>query len=175
MNNWYTNINTGIVMFDVVLNAQLAGQLLKYNFQCWKSHMDLNTLFRLFFNEIAKILIVKQMVKSHKAIYKRFDSGNYHKYHYIFKSKSCDFHNCKTFLFRSNDIRMARNLMVIHRDLDMWKVLQAIISSADFNSMIRNNNNTNKLYLTQRKINICIGVIYFSFCLRVIWLAKINQ
>ena len=39
----------------------------------------------LFLNDVFKIPVVNQMIKSHKAIYNLFGSGIYHKPHTIFK------------------------------------------------------------------------------------------
>ena len=73
----------------------------------------------LFFNDISKIPVVNKMIKSHKTIYKLFGSGIYHKPHYIFRSKSYEFHNRNIGLFSGNDNRMAGYFIGMHRYLRM--------------------------------------------------------
>ena len=92
------------------------------------------TIF-LFFNDVSKIPVVKQMITAHKAIYNLFGSGMYHKPHYIFKSKSYEFHNNNIGLFSGNDTRMAGYFILMHRYLRMRKALLATVSSAEFNIM----------------------------------------
>ena len=65
-------------------------------------------------------------------IYNIFCSGTYHKTHYIFKSKSQEFHNINIGIFSGNETRMAEYFMEMHRDLRMRKVLQANMSSSEF-------------------------------------------
>ena len=63
-------------------------------------------------------------------IYNIFSSGVSHKPHSVFKSLSQEFHNRKISIFSGKDTRMAGYFMGMHRDLRMWKVLQATILSA---------------------------------------------
>ena len=86
----------------------------------------------LFLNDVSKIPILNQMISSHKMIHNIFSSGIYDKPHYIFKSKSQEFHNKNIGLFSGNETRMAGYFMVIHRDLRMRNILQSTVSSAEF-------------------------------------------
>ena len=92
----------------------------------------------LFFNDVSKINIVNKMISAHKMIYDVFCSGIYHKPHSIFKSKSQEFHNINIGLFSGNETGMEGYFMGFHRDLQMRKVLQATISSAEFISIPNN-------------------------------------
>ena len=92
----------------------------------------------LFFNDVSKIPVVSQIVTAHKAIYKLFGSGIYHKTHSIFKSKSYEFHNSNIFLFSGNDTRMAGYFIVIHRYMRTIKALSTTASPAKFNTMSLN-------------------------------------
>ena len=78
------------------------------------------------------------MITAHKAIYKLFGSGIYHKHHYIFKSKSYEFHNRNIGLFSENDTRMTAYFIGMHRALGMRKSLLTTFSSAEFNTMSLN-------------------------------------
>ena len=71
-------------------------------------------------------------------IYNIFGSGIYHNPHYIFKSKSQDFHNRNIGIFSGYEIRMDGYFMGMHRDLRMRKVLQDTISSAELISIPTN-------------------------------------
>ena len=68
----------------------------------------------LFFNDVSKIPVFNQMITAHKAIYKLFGSGIYHKPHSIFKSKLYEFHNRKIGLFSVNDTSMAGYFIGMH-------------------------------------------------------------
>ena len=68
-------------------------------------------------------------------IYNIFGSGIYHKLHSIFKSKSQEFHNINISIFSVIETIMAGYFMEMHRDLRIWKVLQATISSSEFISI----------------------------------------
>ena len=92
----------------------------------------------LFLNVVSEIPIVNQMIYANKIIHNIFGSGIYHYPHYIFKSKSQEFHNRNIVIFSANESRMAGNFMGMHRDLRMRKVLQATISSADVISILTN-------------------------------------
>ena len=94
-------------MFDGASNVQLAGELLKIHYPKVSVMRGVEHTLSLFFNDFSKIPVVKQMITAHKAIYKFFCSGIYHKPHSIFKSKSYEFHNKNIGLFSGNDTRMA--------------------------------------------------------------------
>ena len=85
----------------------------------------------LFFNDVSKIPVVNQMITSHKAIYKLFGSGVYHKPHFIFKSKSYEFHNRNIGLSSGNDTRIAVYIIGMHIYLLMRKVLLATVFQLD--------------------------------------------
>ena len=72
-------------------------------------------------------------------IYNIVGSGIFHKPHFIFKSKSQEFHNKKIGFFRGNENRMARYFMGVHRYLRMQKFLQANLLSEDFIVIPTNN------------------------------------
>ena len=91
-----------------------------------------------FVNAVSKILVVNQMITSHKAVYNLFGYGIYHKPHYILKSKLYEFHNKIIGLFSGDDTRMAGCFIEMHRDLRMRKALRATFSSAEFNTMSLN-------------------------------------
>ena len=75
------------------------------------------------------------MISAHKMIYNIFGYGIYYKPHYIFKSKSQELHNRNIGLFSGNETRMDGYFMEIHRDLRLWKFLQATILSDEFISI----------------------------------------
>ena len=122
-------------MFDGASNVQLGGKLLKVHYQKLTFMHGVEHTVLLFSNDIPKISIINQMIPAHKMIYNIFGSGIYHKPHSIFKSKSQDFHKRNIGLFSGNETRMAGYFMGMHRDLRMWKFLQATISSAEFLSI----------------------------------------
>ena len=93
----------------------------------------------LFFNDVSLILIVNQMISTHRVIYYIFGSSVYHNPNSIFKSKSQEFHNKNIGIFSGNETRMAVYFMGMHRDLRMRKVLQYTISSAEFIGIPSNN------------------------------------
>ena len=125
-------------MFDGASNVQLGGELLKINYPKVSVMRGVEHIVSLFFNDVTKIPVVNQMITSHKSIYNLFGSGIYHKPHYIFKSKSYEFHNRNIGLFSGNDTRMAGYFIGMHRDLRMRKALLATVSSAEFNTMSLN-------------------------------------
>ena len=81
---------------------------------------------------------MNQIIKARKAMYNLFGSGIYHKPHYIFKSKSYEFHNRKIGLYSINNTRMSGYLIGMHRYLCMRKSLLATISSAELNTIALN-------------------------------------
>ena len=74
-----------IVMFDVSLNVQLAGRLLKACYPRITVMCRVETTVSLFFNDVSKISIVHQMISYHKIIYNIFVSGIYYDPHSILK------------------------------------------------------------------------------------------
>ena len=74
-------------MFDGTSNVQLDGEMLKINYPNISVMSGVEQTVSLFFNDVSKIPVVNQMITAHKAIYKLFGSGIYHKPHSIFKSK----------------------------------------------------------------------------------------
>ena len=130
-----------------------------------------------FFNDVSKIPIVNQMVSSQKMIYNIFGSGIYHKPHSIYKPISQEFHNRNIGLFSGNETRMAGYFMGMHRYFFMRRVIQAIISSAEFISIIT----SNKFTKAVRQIHDnnswerCYVILKIIFpCIRVIRLADSN-
>ena len=118
-------------MFDGASNVQLAGRILKVHYPKLTVMRGVEHTVQLFFNDVSKIPIVNQMISAHKMIYNIFGSGIYHKPHYIFKSKSQQFHNINIGLFSGNETRMAGYFMEMHRYLWMRKTIQDTISSAE--------------------------------------------
>ena len=90
-------------MFDGASNVQLAGRLLKANYQNLTVRRGVEHTVSLFFNDVSKIPIVNQMISAHKMIYNIFGSGIHHKPHSIFKSKYQDFHKINIGLFIGNE------------------------------------------------------------------------
>ena len=111
------------------------------------------------------------MITAQYAMYKLFGSGIYHKPHYIFKSKSYDFHNRNIGLFSDNDTRMAGYFIGMHRDFRTRKALLATVSSAEFNTMslnsklskvlsyIQDNKSWEKIYVPLKIILLCLLVL----------------
>ena len=122
-------------MFDGASNVQLGGKRLNLHYPKLTVMRGVEHTVSLFFNVVSKIPIVNQMITAHKMIYNIFGSGIYHKPHSIFKSKSQDFHKRNIGLFCGNETIMAGYFIGMHRDLQMWKFLQATISSAEFLSI----------------------------------------
>ena len=104
-------------MFDEDYNVKLGGKLLKVHYPKLTFMRGVEHTVLLFFNYVSKIPIVNQMISAHKMIYNVFGSGIYHKLHFIFKSKSQEFHNRNIGLFSENETRMAGYFMGMHRDL----------------------------------------------------------
>ena len=86
-------------MFDRASNVHLAGELMKIPYPNITVMRGVENTVSLFFNDVSKIPVVNQMLSAHKAIYKLFGSGIYHKPHSILKSKSYEFHNGNIGLF----------------------------------------------------------------------------
>ena len=120
-------------MFDGASNVQLGGKLLKVNYPKLTVMRGVEHTVSLFFNDVSKIPIINQMIFAHKMIYNIFGSDIYHKPQSIFKSKFQEFHNRNIGLFSVNETRMAGYFMGMHRDLQIWKVLQAILVSFTLN------------------------------------------
>ena len=76
---------TDVVMFDGASNVQIAGELLKMNYPKISVMRGVEHTVHLLFNNVSKIPVVNQMITAHKAIYKLFGSGIYHKPHSILK------------------------------------------------------------------------------------------
>ena len=129
----------------------------------------------LFFNDVSEIPVLNQMITDHKAIYNLFGSGIYHKPHYIFKSKSYEFHNRNIGLFNFNDTRVAGCFIVRHRDMRMRKSLLDTVSSAGFNTMslnsklskvvsyIQDNKSWDRIYVTLKLISPCIWALRMAY------------
>ena len=127
-----------MIIFDGASNVQLAGELLQIHYPNITVMRGVEHTISLFLNDVSKILVVYQMISAHKAIYNLFGSGIYHKPHYIFKSKSYEFHNRNIGLFSGNDTRMDGFFIGMHIDLRMRKALLATVSSAEFSTMTLN-------------------------------------
>ena len=97
---------TYVFMFDGASGVQLAGELLKIHYPKVSVMRGVEHTVSLFFNDVFKIPVLNQMITAHKQIYNLFGSGIYQKPHYVFKSKSYEFHNRKINLFSGNDNRM---------------------------------------------------------------------
>ena len=93
-----------------------------------------HTVF-LFFNDVSKIPVVNNTITYHEIIYNLFGSGIYHKPHYIFKSKSYEFHNSHIGLLSGNNNRMDAYFIGMHRYLRTRKSPLATVSYAEFNTM----------------------------------------
>ena len=118
------------------------------------------------------------MITSHKAIYKLFNSGIYHKHHYIFKSKSYEFHNRNIGLFSGNDIRMAGYFIGMHIYLRMRKALLATVSLAEFNNMALSSKLSNLVSYIQdnkawERIYVILKILFS--CLHVLRLSDSNK
>ena len=168
---------TDIVMFDGASNVQLSGKLLKVHYPNLTVIRGVEYTVSLFFNDFSKIPIVNQIISSHKMIYNIFGSGMYHKPHYIFTSKFQEFHHRQIGLFSGNETRMAVYSMGIHRDLQMRKVLQATIKSAEFISIPTNTKFTKAVkYIhgnkSQERCYVLLNILFS--CLRVLSLADSN-
>ena len=96
---------------------------------------DLNTRYLSSLNVVSQVPIVNQIIPAQKAIYNIFGSGIYYEPHFIYKSKSYEFHNRNITLLSRNDTRMAGYFIGMHRDLRMKKSLLATISSDEFSSI----------------------------------------
>ena len=129
-------------MFDGDSNVQLTGELLKIHYPNISVNRGVEHTVSLFFNDVFEIPVLNQMITSHKAVYDLFGSGIYHKPHYIFKSKSYEFHSRNIGLFSGNDTKMAGYFIGVHRDVRMRKALLATVSSAEFNTMSLNSKNS---------------------------------
>ena len=164
-----------IVMFDGALNVQLTGRLLKAHYPKLTVMHGVEHTVLLFFNDVSKITIVNQMISSHKMIYNIFDSGIYHKPHYIFKYEYQELQNRNIDLFSGNETRMDGYFMGMHIDLRIWKLLQANISSAEF-IIIPTNNKFDKsvryihdnkswemCYVLHRIIFYCLIVLHLAY------------
>ena len=127
-----------VIMFDGALNVQLAGELLKIHYPKITVMRGVEHTVSLFLNDVSKIPVVNQMIKAHKEIYNMFGSGIYHKLHYIFKSRSYEFHNRNIGLFSGNDTRMAGYFIGMHIYLRMIKALLATVYSSEFRTMTLN-------------------------------------
>ena len=92
----------------------------------------------LFFNDVFEIPVANQMITAHREIYNLFGSSIYQEPHYIFKSKSYEFHSRNIVLFSVNDTRMAGYFIGMQRYLRMRKSPLAIVSSDEFNTMSLN-------------------------------------
>ena len=103
-----------VFMFDGASNVQLTGELLESHYPKVLVMCGVEHTVSLFFNDVSKILVVNQIITAHKAIYNLFGSGMCHKLHYIFKSKSYEFHSRKIVLFSVNDTRMAGYFIGMH-------------------------------------------------------------
>ena len=120
-----------IVIFDGSSNGQLGGKRLWVHYPKLTVTRGVEHKLSLFFNDVLKIPIVNQMISDHKNIYTMFGSCIYNNPHFKFISKSQEFQNRNISLFSGNDTRMAGYFMESHRDLQIRKVLQATISSAE--------------------------------------------
>ena len=121
---------TDVAMFDGDSNVQLAGELLKIHYPNISVMCGVEHTVALFFNDFSKIPVTNQMITAHKAISNLFGSGIYQKPHYIFKSKSYEFHNRNIGIFSGNDTRMVGCFIGIHRYLRIRKALLATFSSS---------------------------------------------
>ena len=82
-----------IVMFDGYLNVQLGGNVLKVNFAKLTVIFGVEHTVSLFFNDVSKAPIVRQIISYQKVIYNSFDSDIYHQSHSILKPKYQEFCN----------------------------------------------------------------------------------
>ena len=114
-------------MFDGSSNVQLAGELLKIHYPKVSVMRGVEHTLSLFFNDVSKIPVANKMITSHKAIYNLFGSSIYQKPHYIFKSKTYEFHNRNIGLLSGNDTRIAGYFIEMHRYLHTRKSFLATL------------------------------------------------
>ena len=112
-------------MFDGALNVKLAGRLLKLHYQKLIVMRGIEHKMSLFFNDVSKITIVNKIIFAQNMIYNVFGCSIYHTPRSILKSKSQEFHNKNFDLFSGNETSMSGYFMGMHRDLRMWRVIQA--------------------------------------------------
>ena len=123
---------------DGASNVKLVGILLKSHYTKLRSMRGIEHIVLLFSNDFLKVSIVHQIISSLKMIYKVFGYGIYHKRYSIVKPKYQEFHNKNIGLFSGNDTRISGYFMKMHRDLQMCKVLQSTMLSAEFISIPTN-------------------------------------
>ena len=104
-------------MFYGSSNVQLDGRLLKVHYPKLTVMRRVEHSVSLFFNDFSKIPIVHQIISAHKMIYNIFDSGIYHRPHYILNRNIKSFRIKDIVLFRGNDTRMAGYFIGMHREL----------------------------------------------------------
>ena len=71
-------------MFDGASNVHLASELLKIHHSKVLVMRGVEHTVSLFFNDVSKIPVVNHMIVYHKAVYKLFGYGIYHKPNYIY-------------------------------------------------------------------------------------------
>ena len=177
-----------ITLKELILKSQLQMlsclmelQMFSLLVNCWKftiqrlhSRVGLNIRFPYFSMIFTKsqlpirwLQLIRQYITCLALEYIR-------KPHYIFKSKSYEFHNRKIVIFSGNDTRMAGYFIGMHKDLRMRKALLATFSSAEFNTMILNSKLSKVVsYIQDKKAWERIYVLLkIKFpCLRTLWLA----
>ena len=92
----------------------------------------------LFLNDVSKTLSVNQTITANKSIYNLFGSDINYKPHYIFKSKSYEFHNSNIGLLSVYDTRMDGYFTGMHKYLRMRKSFFTTVSSAGSKTMSLN-------------------------------------
>ena len=117
------------------------------------------------------------MISTHKIVYNIFGSRIYHKPHSVFKSKAWEFCNRNIGIFSGNETRMSGYFMGMHRDLRIWKVLQATIPSSGFISIPTNTKFTKAVrYIHDNKLwerfYLLIKILFP--CIRAILLVDSN-
>jgi len=122
-----------IVAFDGAYNVQKAGLLLTIPYPGITVLNGIEHCVALFFKDLSKFPVVKDVIYRRNRMYMVFGSGIYHSSHATFKAKAKEFNNGKDIgLLRASPTRMAGYFYAFARDLRLRRAFVATKSSHTF-------------------------------------------
>ena len=125
-----------LLFFDGASNVQLAGALCKVHFPRITVLHGAEHVVSLFFADVAKLPPIKRLITVYRNIYSIFGSGARHAPYALFKAQSLLFNHGRGIgLIRAADTRMAGYFIALHRMLRLKNVLQATVSSVQFQEL----------------------------------------
>jgi hypothetical protein len=126
------NADYDLFLFDGASSEQSAGEFLEHRAP-WSTKVRCGMhLGHSFFDDVAKIPLVAQLIEDHTTLYDWFGATR-HKIHAMFKKQSQAFNKGRHLaVIKGGESRMAHFFAAMHRDLRLKHVYRATVASSPY-------------------------------------------